>query len=1195
VLFGILAVCARRLDPAQLADAYRSWLASGTGSLADLLEQQGHLSPETRAELEREVGREFQQSTVDDEGSPRAEYSLSTGPDCAAPVPETPPTTEERRGRHREAALPSDGKRYVLNELHAQGGIGRVWRAQDLSLGREVALKDLRPDRAGSAALVTRFFEEARITGRLEHPGIVPIYEMARHPVSEEPFYTMRFIRGRTLREATREYSERRKQGRASPLVLRELLSAFVAVCNTVAYAHSRGVVHRDLKGSNVVLGDFGEVIVLDWGLAKTVGAKAVEGEEVSGDLFAAGAEGQVLTQAGQILGTPGYMSPEQAEGRPDAIDQRSDVFSLGAILYEILTGSAPFTGASLHEVVRRTLSGPPALPGALAPGVPKAMESVCLKALSRDPRQRYATALELAQEVRRWLADEPVGAHRESLRARAGRWVRRHHALAAGLGVLLLTTVIFLAVIAGLTEQGRRSLKTEKENTEQARDEAAENFNTALAQRERAEANFQKAIDAVDTMLTRVGSERLADIPMMTPVRRKLLEDALSFYQEAFKTEDQRPQVRFRKAHGHLMVATCYAHLGQVKSARAHIQEGLATLEELSKELADNTRVKHEIATAHAQLSYLEWENGQMRLAVEVGELAVRQLKELRSDPGSGPQVEFEWLSAKDILAQSYFGDGRFKEAEKLFLEVRTGFQRLAGQSSAEEVHYRLAASRHNLAECYERLHRVPEAIAEFRKTLDVQQKLMDDHPHVPRFRRDHGNTLMHLGTTLLETEALTESGKVLTQAGEVFDRLRKEFPSIAHYAVLEAAARHNLGALLWRTNRLPEAEKAFRESIQLLEKEKDRTGELTSRARADLANSYSRLGGTQQSQGKLAEAEKSLRRACELFTKLHENARLEVSYLTQAAAALHNLAQLIQDRGLLEEAKECYQKSLELGKQLKDEAGQIPQVKHDRGNTWMRLGDLLAKLGDRKGAEEAMKEALHLLEQLAAEKPVPQFVVQHSAAHHNYASLLRTWERYDEAEKHYLKARDILLKLLKAGGAIPVVRRDLANTWRELAETLLARNQPVEATKAYAESEKLWSGLVRQYPDVPDLKAGLAMTSSQKLLAEGKHARAAEIAANLARDAGERYVDAYNAACLYSRCIPVAEKDSTLSAEKKKNIAANYEEQGMKLLRLTTNKHVTTAEDLRTDPDLKPLRGRPPFEALLKELGAQKPKQGK
>jgi PAS domain S-box-containing protein len=293
------------------------------------------------------------------------------------------------------------GSRYTLTSLHARGGLGRVWRARDCQLDREVAVKELLPERTGNRKIAARFIREARLTGQLEHPGIVPVYELTSRADTNEPFYTMRFVRGRTLTDAIEAFHAKRAAGQSEPLDFVALLTAFAAVCNTIAYAHSRGVLHRDLKGDNVMLGDFGEVIVLDWGLAKLVdqpdedadGPRAPLDETLDGG----------VTVQGEIIGTPAYMAPEQAEGRLDLIDRRTDIYGLGAMLYEILTGQPPFDGANIVEVLQKARRGNPTPPRELWPEVPHALEEACLKALARNPDERYARAEELALEVNRW------------------------------------------------------------------------------------------------------------------------------------------------------------------------------------------------------------------------------------------------------------------------------------------------------------------------------------------------------------------------------------------------------------------------------------------------------------------------------------------------------------------------------------------------------------------------------------------------------------------------------------------------------------------------------------------------------------------------------------------------------------------------------------------------------------------------
>jgi WD40 repeat protein/serine/threonine protein kinase len=355
---------------------------------------------------------------------------------------------------------------YKLTSVHATGGIGRVWLAHDDNLGRDVALKELRPERSDNPALRERFLHEARITGQLEHPGIVPVYELVRSPAGQQPFYTMRLVKGRTLADTARDYHQKRAVGQVGPLEHMALLNAFVGVCHAIAYAHARGVIHRDLKGQNVVLGEYGEVIVLDWGFAKVLDQPEEGHDAVSFPIASETLPEQTLP--GQVIGTPAYMAPEQAQGRRDLIDRRTDIYGLGAMLYEILTGQAPFIDPDSRELLRKVREEEPAPPRQVHPGASPALEAVCLRALAKKPADRYESASELARDVQRWLADEPVSAYRDSLAARLGRWARRHKPVVAGAAALLVTALVALFV-------GGVLIRQEQQRTDAARVKAAE------------------------------------------------------------------------------------------------------------------------------------------------------------------------------------------------------------------------------------------------------------------------------------------------------------------------------------------------------------------------------------------------------------------------------------------------------------------------------------------------------------------------------------------------------------------------------------------------------------------------------------------------------------------------------------------------------------------------------------------------
>jgi formylglycine-generating enzyme required for sulfatase activity/tRNA A-37 threonylcarbamoyl transferase component Bud32 len=334
--------------------------------------------------------------------------------------------------------------RFRVLRHHADGGVGRVSLALDLELRRKVALKELKDQFADDPQFRERFLMEVEITGRLEHPGVIPVYSLGRDERGR-PFYAMRFIKGEDLEQAIRNFhaadntSDRDLGSRA--LALRQLLRRFVDVCNVVSYAHSRGVLHRDLKPGNILLGPYGETLVVDWGMAKPVcdqSAAPVSSEE-SG--VTDGAAPWNATQHGFILGTIPYMSPEQAEGGP--LGTRSDVYSLGATLYHIVTGRPPIAKGDRYAMLSAARRGDITPPRTVNHRVPAGLDAICRKAMSANPEDRYASPRALADDIEHWLADEPVSAWREPTAVRARRWVARHRTGVAAAGAALSVAAV--------------------------------------------------------------------------------------------------------------------------------------------------------------------------------------------------------------------------------------------------------------------------------------------------------------------------------------------------------------------------------------------------------------------------------------------------------------------------------------------------------------------------------------------------------------------------------------------------------------------------------------------------------------------------------------------------------------------------------------------------------------------------------
>ncbi|MCC7507877.1 MAG: protein kinase [Planctomycetes bacterium] len=375
-------------------------------------------------------------------------------------------------------------ERYDIKKEHARGGMGRVLLARDKAVGREVALKELLPGMVGSATLaasvpagvsesggiVERFLREAKITGQLEHPNIVPVYEIGQYPDGNF-YYTMRFIRGKTLAERLREIRKDETLGKEEKLPARiKLLDQFTDVCNAIAYAHSKGVIHRDIKPENIMLGDYGETLVLDWGLARLKGQedkamKALQKGSLALSKSLLDSDSQALTLDGSIVGTPAYMAPEQARGELEHVDEKSDVYALGAVLYQILTGHPPFEGPMAALIVQQVLAGPPARVRTREPQVPPELEALVERAMAREKAERLGSALELASEVKAFRDGRTLGSYSYSTREMIARFVKQNRTAVsiAVLGVLLLIAGAIFA-LQRLTDERDAAMTAQKD-----------------------------------------------------------------------------------------------------------------------------------------------------------------------------------------------------------------------------------------------------------------------------------------------------------------------------------------------------------------------------------------------------------------------------------------------------------------------------------------------------------------------------------------------------------------------------------------------------------------------------------------------------------------------------------------------------------------------------------------------------------
>ncbi|MBW3541712.1 MAG: tetratricopeptide repeat protein [Planctomycetes bacterium] len=477
-------------------------------------------------------------------------------------------------GESSGVAAGSESERYDLVEEFAHGGMGRIWLANDVRIHREVAYKELLPRALRDPDVVARFVEEAQVTGQLEHPSIVPVYELGRQQ-DGTPFYSMKLVRGITMRDAIKRCHALPAGSTERRLAFVRVLREFIAVCNALGFAHERGVIHRDIKPLNVMLGDFGETIVLDWGMAKILPESALPPQATAPASASAApeegdatlAESRVVstvhdsgsqehshsgtphswrrhsvttdartdgsrTEMGSIMGTPNYMSPEQALGLVDDLDTRSDIYSLGAMLYEILTGQPPVPkGLKLPQKLRFIAEERMEPPRKVDPTIAAPMDAVCLKALARRKDDRYQTALALAADVEAYLADEPVSCYREPWHVRTRRWVRRHRTLvtsAAAVLVVLLAGWLAWSLVESRRIDARRTdaelaVAEARAAVERGNYDAAENLLTAAQGKLAGEGALSTLEQSVRTQLTDVRRLRESDARRRT--EQKLAE----------------------------------------------------------------------------------------------------------------------------------------------------------------------------------------------------------------------------------------------------------------------------------------------------------------------------------------------------------------------------------------------------------------------------------------------------------------------------------------------------------------------------------------------------------------------------------------------------------------------------------------------------------------------------------------------
>jgi tetratricopeptide (TPR) repeat protein len=1094
----------------------------------------------------------------------------------------------------------------ILGEL-GRGGMGIVYKARHRPLDRVVALKVIRADRTTEPEYVARFLNEARAAARVAHPNIVQVHAVGEH--QGRPYLALEYVAGPTLERAC---------GRA-PQPADQAARVAEALARGVQAAHEKGVVHRDLKPANVLLqGPTNEGPAIREG-ATAAGAlpdaRALAGVPKVTDFgLARRLEATAQTQTGAILGTPAYMAPEQARGRGET-GPACDVWALGAILYEMLTGRPPFQGATPLETLQQVLEADPPPPSGLEPRLPRDIEIITLKCLQKEASQRYPSALDLADDLRRYLAGEPIRARPVGLWRRAGKWARRrpvHATLLAG-GLLAAA-----ALAAGGVWHNARLSRALKDTQEQ---------------RDAARANLDLALDTVTKLLGEVGSERLKDIPEMAPVREALLEKALAFCQEIVRRSGDDAQARKQTGVAYQRVGEIYIHLGRLADAEEAFRQATAMHRRLAEEFPEepghrnnysNGLIKlgevyyHQkrharalectqegidlpglpagesaaapadeacLAKAYSNLGVYYFGTGKHDLALQAYAKAAAKWADLAAREPTNTTYKRSLAGVRNNVGQVYMTVGRLKEAEEALLESVAVMKGLGGDrpAPADDLEH-VARSYWNLRHVYQRAGKPDRELAASRESLKAFAELSRRHPNVPRYQVELAYAHMTVGQVLGSHRDKESAGKALEayeQARKLLEPLRLVSGEDPYYRGALANVYHGLG---WRhfSNRDFARAKTFYDKAAPLREEAVRRSPDTVEDKRLVAQLYHELGMLHTNLKQPAESGAAYQKALAIRTELVGKHPDMPAFLDGLAWTLNNLASNSEERGRVAEALKGRMEALAIRARLAARYATIPNLRELADAHW-RVGEVHNRAGAKDEAERCYREWVRLRDDLARKHPGDvRLALEAGAGHKNLADYLLAFGKPKEALASCARARGWLDPLWKKAPKDASVRAYTRQNHGAEARTLARLGR-------FREAQAAWE---RALPLADDKTRGVIRLGRAIAVAcQGGHARAAREAEEVAARRGSDGSTCFWVAATFAACLSAAERDEKRPPGEREALAAKYAARAVAMLRQARKAGYFAAAAARAEFDtneyLKSLRSRPEFKGFGEELG--------
>ncbi|PAY20399.1 hypothetical protein CKO51_06065 [Rhodopirellula sp. SM50] len=796
-----------------------------------------------------------------------------------------------RRGNSDENEQPSTGDwhnltpdtadaRYVPGKMHAKGGLGAVYRGRDTELGRTVALKRILSKYEHLPECRDRFVFEAEVTGSLEHPGIVPIYGLCTYE-DGKPYYAMRFIRGRSFGSAITEFHRQHSPLTADAFdsrAFRGLLRRLIECCNAMHYAHERGVVHRDLKPDNVMLGPYGETLVVDWGLAMILcdDKSASDTDQDIDHTPLLSSKGSNVSE-GTTVGTPSYMSPEQANGVHQHLTRATDLYALGAILFRLTSNKICVDGDTLLDVITNVRDGKVRDLHEILPVAPRAIASICRRAMAFRPSDRYQTAVELAEDIDRWMNDEAVLAHAEfeTVREKAGRMIRRYRSWTLSAAVALIAITIIAIGASVFIERAKAREEVAKDQAERFKGEAVD--------------RYRQSRQAIDTWLVQ-SNDALQYFPGTRSVRARLLTLAAEEYEALAGEPSEDPEIELERIRALIRFGDLQQTNTEYENARETYTRAIKSIDSVLREQRrPDFLAERGHATSRIGLSWSAEDR------TEKAKLAFTSaIEQLNAVSAPHPTSVSRYLAAAHLnYAESVLRQNDFdRAAEHLDASMET-ITRIGNasqsrdtmtKSRATELLARLMLSRGDLQGAIEQLNRASDSI----------RKLVHDEPDHPEFADSLASLLILRASIARQMGDQNREQDSLREAVDLYKRLQAAIPDLPIYQENLALTLTDLGLMLYEQHLCVDAKPLLEESIALMQS-LSRTYGSTLRYRDTIAATQDGLGQVLRDLGEMAAAQEHLAASLTTYQELVDDAPDLPDFYERLAITQSHLAQTL------------------------------------------------------------------------------------------------------------------------------------------------------------------------------------------------------------------------------------------------------------------------------------------------------------